>query len=361
MHRPRQDSLHTGVIMKQEILNKLLSILKTSQKELRNYFSTMGTDCYRIFNRSYNNLPLLIDRYGAFIHITILDGPEEFELSEEEIKKIAGVLYCPVEKIIIKNRQSLTDHEQYSALDEKQENIIANENELKFNINLRDYIDTGLFLDHRKTREMVRNESFGLSVLNLFSYTGSFSVYAASGGASRITTVDLSGTYIEQAKENFRLNDMLPGAFEFVQADVFKFLEEAAEKKEKWDLIVLDPPTFSNSRKMDRTLNIQKDYLELIFSCFKILKGGGRLLFSNNLSDFRFHKKDFPSGIKIEDITKLTTDIDFKNKPAHKCWELTGFHHGKTGHESRPRRPGPRRFNSSNNGPDKGRDSRSKY
>lgn len=361
MHRPRQDSLHTGVIMKQEILNKLLSILKTSQKELRNHFSAMGTDCYRIFNRSYNNLPLLIDRYGAYIHITVLEAPEEFELSEEEIKKIAGVLYCPVEKMIIKTRQSLTDHEQYSTLDEKQENIIAHENDLKFNVNLKDYIDTGLFLDHRKTREMVRAESFGLSVLNLFSYTGSFSVYAASGGASRITTVDLSGTYLEQAKENFRLNDMLPGAFEFVQADVFKFLEEAAEKKERWDLIILDPPTFSNSRKMDRTLKIQKDYLELIFSCFKVLKGEGRLLFSNNLSDFRFHKKDFPSGIKIEEITKLTTDIDFRNKPAHKCWELTGLNHGKTGHEPRPRRPGPRRFNSSNRGPDRGRDSRSKY
>lgn len=357
MHRPRQDSLHTGVIMKQEILDKLLSILKTSQKDMRNHFTSAGTDCYRIFNRSYSNLPLLIDRYGVYIHITVLDGPEEFELSEEEIKKIAGALYCPVDRMIIKTRQSLSDHEQYSALDGKQEKIIANENGLKFHVNLRDYIDTGLFMDHRKTREIVRNDCFGLSVLNLFSYTGSFSVYAASGGASRITTVDLSGTYLEQSKDNFRLNDFLPGAFEFVQSDVFKFLKEAAEKKEKWDLIILDPPTFSNSRKMERTLKIQKDYLELILSCFKVLKGGGRLLFSNNLSDFRFHKKDFPSGIKIEDITKLTTDIDFKNKPAHKCWELTGILQGKTGHEPRSRRPGPNRFNSSN----RGRDSKSKY
>lgn len=347
--------------MKQETLDKLLSILKNSQKEMRTHFTASGTDCYRIFNRNYSNLPLLIDRYGAYIHVTVLEGSDDFSLTEDEINKIAGALYCPVERMIIKTRQSLTDHEQYSTLDEQQEKITVRENDLQFHVNLRDYIDTGLFLDHRKTREMVREESFGLSVLNLFSYTGSFSVYAASGGASRITTVDLSGTYLDQARENFRLNDFLPGAFEFVQADVFKFLQEAADKKEKWDLIILDPPTFSNSRKMDRTLKIQNDYLELILGCFRILKGGGRLIFSNNLSDFRFHKKDFPSGIKIEEITRETTDIDFKGRPAHKCWELTGFLQGKTGHESRPRRPSPGRFNSSKKRPDRGRDSRSKY
>ncbi|MDC7234865.1 MAG: class I SAM-dependent methyltransferase [Spirochaetales bacterium] len=347
--------------MKQETLEKLTSILKNRQKELRSHFTPLGTDCYRIFNRSYSNLPLLIDRYGAYMHITLLEGEEQFALSEDQIKKIAGALYTPVEKVIIKTRESLTEHQQYASLDDKQEKLTVQENGLNFQVNLHDYIDTGLFLDHRKTREMVREESFGKSVLNLFSYTGSFSVYAASGGASRITTVDLSATYLDQAKDNFRANDFLPGAFEFVQADVFKFLEESAEQKEKWDIIVLDPPTFSNSRKMDRTLKIQKDYLELILGCFKILKGGGTLLFSNNLSDFRFHKKDFPSGIKIQEITDLTTDVDFKNRPAHKCWELTGFLQGRTGHEPKPRRTSPDRFKSSKRAPRQGRDSRSKY
>lgn len=351
--------------MNQDTLDSVLKILKTRQQELRNYFSSRGTDCYRIFNRHFANLPLLIDRYGQYMHVTVLEGQEDLELSPEDLKKIAGALYCPVERLIVKQRQNLTDHEQYSSLDNQQEKLLVSENDLKFQVNLRDYIDTGLFLDHRPTRQMVREDCFDLSVLNLFSYTGSFSVYAASGGARRITTVDLSGPYIEQAKENFRINDFLPGAFEFVQADVFKFLEEAAEKKEKWDLIILDPPTFSNSRKMDRTLKIQKDYKELIEACFKVMKGGGRLLFSNNQSDFRFHKKDFPSGVQIDEITNQTTDDDFRNKPAHRCWEITGFFQGKTGHEGTSRRP-PRsgRYNSSgrdsrNRRPERGRHSRS--
>ncbi|MDC7241526.1 MAG: class I SAM-dependent methyltransferase [Spirochaetales bacterium] len=346
--------------MKEEYLDKLLSLLKTRQKELRTHFTELGTNCYRVFNRNFADLPLLIDRYGAYMHLTILEGKEEFELSEEEIVKIAGALYCPRERMIIKSRQSLSDHEQYKALDEQQEKILVQENELKFQVNLKDYIDTGLFLDHRKTREMIREEAFGKSVLNLFSYTGSFSLYAASGGASRITTVDLSATYLDWAKDNFRNNDFLPGAFEFLQSDVFKFLEEAAAKKDKWDLIILDPPTFSNSRKMDRTLKIQKDYIELIEACYKVLKGEGHIYFSNNQSDFRFDKRDFPSGVKIEEITRETTDEDFKGKPAHRCWSLTGYFQGYTGKEGKSRRRS-RPFNSSNSRPPRGRDSRSKF
>ena len=329
-----------------EQLDKVLKILKSRHNEKRRHFDPEGTDCYRIFNRDFGNLPLLIDRYGSWIHLTLLENQEGIELSEEEIKKIADVLYCPIRKFVVKRRQLLSDHEQYSALGEEQGKVTVRENDLLFEVNLTDRIDTGLFLDHRPTREMVRADSFGRSVLNLFCYTGSFSVYAASGGASRITSVDLSATALEQAKKNFRLNDFLPGAFEFIQADVFNFLEEAAARGEKWDLIVLDPPTFSNSRKMDRTLKIQKDYVELITSCFKVLKGAGTLIFSNNQSDFRFDKKEFPSGIKINEITAQTTGEDFKGRPAHRCWELTGLLQGKTGKEvaksggrSRNRRP----------------------
>ena len=346
--------------MKEEYLDKLLSLLKTRQKELRTHFTGRGTDCYRIFNRNFADMPLLIDRYGAYMHLTVLEGKEELELSEEEIVKLAGALYCPRERMIVKTRQSLTDHEQYSTLDEQQEKIIVKENDLSLQVNLKDYIDTGLFLDHRLTREMVRENAFGKSVLNLFSYTGSFSLYAASGGASRITTVDLSATYLDWAKENFRLNDFLPGAFEFIQSDVFAYLEAAAAKKEKWDLIILDPPTFSNSRKMDRTLKIQKDYRELIEACYKVLKGEGQILFSNNLSDFRFDKRDFPMGVKIEEITRETTDEDFKGKPAHRCWSLTGYFQGRTGKEGSSRRR-PSHINPSKNRPPRGRDSRSNF
>lgn len=351
--------------MNQEQITQLCKLLKGRQQELRTHFDRMGTDCYRIFNRNYANLPLLIDRYGNYIHLTILEDRQPLELSEEDLKKIAGVLYCPRERLIVKKRESLSDHQQYTALGDEAETLIVHENELKFKVNLRDFIDTGLFLDHRITRQMVREESFGLSVLNLFCYTGSFSLYAASGGAQRITSVDLSAPSLEQAKENFVLNEFLPGAFEFVQADVFKFLEEKAATKEKWDLIILDPPTFSNSRKMDRTLKIQKDYIDLIQACFRVLKGGGKLYFSNNQSDFRFDKREFPSGLKINEITKETTDEDFKNKGAHRCWEITGLLQGKTGNEGSSRRAplaGSRRsrsFRGENNRPERGRHSRS--
>ncbi len=338
-----------------EQLDKVLKILKGRHNELRRHFDPEGTDCYRIFNRDFGNLPLLIDRYGSWVHLTLLENQEGMDLNEDEVKKIADALYCPLRKLVVKRRQILSDHEQYGTLAEEQDTQIVRENDLNFEVNLRDRIDTGLFLDHRPTREMVRAESFGRSVLNLFCYTGSFSLYAASGGASRITSVDLSATALEQAKRNFRLNDFLPGAFEFIQGDVFSFLKEAADKGEKWDLIILDPPTFSNSRKMDRTLKIQKDYVELIISCFRVLKGDGTLYFSNNQSDFRFNKKEFPSGIKINEITPQTTGEDFKGRPAHRCWELTGLLQGKTGNEA-----GRSTGRSRNRRPFRGGDSRSR-
>ena len=192
-----------------------------------------------------------MDFYGEFLHISQFrqDGGEGEDLSPEVLERVAGALYIKRENIIIKTREKLQEHRQYTALDNKKDTLEVHENGLRFQVNLRDYIDTGLFLDHRKTRQLVREECFGKKVLNLFAYTGSFSVYAASGGADGVTTVDLSSPYLQWAEENFRANDFLPGMFEFVQSDVIPYLKEAGKKKRKWDLIILDPPDFFQQQK----------------------------------------------------------------------------------------------------------------
>ena len=200
--------------------------------------------------------------------------------------------------------------------------MTVEESGLKFSINIRDYLDTGLFLDHRTTRSMIREWSKDKRFLNLFAYTGSVSVYAAAGSAKSTTTVDMSKTYLEWAKRNFKLNNMMTNNHQFIQADCIKWLKEQKSSKNKYDLIFLDPPTFSNSKRMDTVFDVQKDHVYLINAAMKLLDNDGMLVFSNN---FRKFKMD--SGLtdlyEIEDISKKTIPEDFKrNQKIHNCWTI---------------------------------------
>jgi len=336
---------------------QLIQFLKKQQNRLRPLFEPRGTDCYRIFNRSIGGIPLLIDRYGNSLHITQLEeeNPEDSDLSEEQIRRIAGALYTPENRVILKSREKLSEHRQHRPLDQTEERFSVRENGLEFLVNLTDYIDTGLFLDHRNTRQMVREESFGKRVLNLFSYTGSFSVYAAAGGADSITTVDLSATYLDWAKENFKANDFLPGMFEFVQADVFSFLKEANKEHRKWDLIILDPPTFSNSRKMERVLDIQKDHEEILRACAPLLSKDGAILFSTNFSKFRISSREMSDWFRMEEITGQTSGEDFAGKHAHRCWRITHLPGGHRPHRTGQRRSSGRSHSAGRQNPSSGR------
>ena len=201
----------------------------------------------------------------------------------------------------------------------------AYENGSIFFVDLESYLDTGLFLDMRLARAMIKAKSAGKRVLNLFCYTSSFSVAAASGGAKSVNSVDLSNTYLEWSKKNFSLNGLEPDRFEWTKADAIAFLDQAAARREKsaglYDIIILDPPTFSNSKSAKNTLDTKRDWAALCEKCLKLLDKGGELYFSTNAKTLKFDPALLP-GARWTDITERTIDLDFKTKKSHRMWLL---------------------------------------
>jgi 23S rRNA (guanine2445-N2)-methyltransferase / 23S rRNA (guanine2069-N7)-methyltransferase len=196
------------------------------------------------------------------------------------------------------------------------------ESGLKFSINLTDYLDTGLFLDHRNTRRLIYRLARQRSFLNLFAYTGAASVYAAAGGARSTTTIDMSNTYLDWAQHNLDMNGYSGEAHRFIRADCLQWLLQAGGEGQKYGLIFLDPPTFSNSKKMERTLDIRRDHVELIDATITLLDEAGLLLFSCNAKSFRLDV-DALGDYAVTDITGLTTTDDFRRRPAHRCWIIS--------------------------------------
>jgi 23S rRNA (cytosine1962-C5)-methyltransferase len=246
---------------------------------------------------------------------------EHDEWMEESLQMITEIAGVPKENIFLKLRQRKPGRlGQYQKLDGVQHEFIADENGLQFIINLSDYLDTGLFLDHRLTRQMIREQSNGKKVLNLFSYTGSFSVYAAFGRANEVVSIDLSKTYLEWAERNMKLNGFADKSkYKCIHADVKQYLKTISPGH--FDLIVLDPPTFSNSKRMEDFLDIQRDHAELINDCLKGMKKGGMIYFSTNSRKFVLDKEKINTSLII-DITKATTAFDFEGKPSRSCYKI---------------------------------------
>ena len=239
------------------------------------------------------------------------------------LEKTTGIITeisdLPVENVYLKLRQKKAGRGgQYQKTGEQRSEFVVNENGLRFIVNLSDYLDTGLFLDHRITREKIKSEAKDKSVLNLFAYTGSFSVYASAGEALKVVTVDLSKTYLDWAKRNMFLNGFDdPLKFQFVQADVLQFLPSVANNS--YDLIILDPPTFSNSKRMDDVLDIQRDHVKLINDCLRVLRQGGKIYFSTNYKNFKLDMA-LVNSTRIKDITKQTTPFDFEGRINRVCF-----------------------------------------
>jgi 23S rRNA G2069 N7-methylase RlmK/C1962 C5-methylase RlmI len=195
-------------------------------------------------------------------------------------------------------------------------------------VNLSDYLDTGIFPDRRLLRAKIREEAAGKRLLNLFAYTCSLSVYAAAGNAAGVDSVDLSNTYLDWGRRNFVLNgfelgnEKGPPAFRFIRADVFRFLEEKRKQGASWDCIVLDPPAFSNSKKMRGTLDIRRDHRELIGQCLALLAPGGKLWVSVNARGFKLAEGDLPglTSFKFIDVTEKLRDEDFRNHRIPVCY-----------------------------------------
>lgn len=298
--------------------------LKRNHLEFRRYFSPKGTDCYRVYDSNITGIPATVDIYDEFVYITdYRDGNPLMETGVSELLDTASrMLYFSRERIIYKTRSAREGRKQHEKLSGTGTMMEVHENGLTFLVNLEDYIDTGLFLDHRRTREMVMELSAGKKVLNLFAYTGSFSVYAAAGGAAEVDTVDLSGKYLTWAQHNFQRNNLDRENHLFHTSDAAEYLKTARNTGRKYNIIILDPPTFSNSRKMDGTFDIQRDYVSMINSCIPLLTRDGLIFFSTNYKKFHFDPGRL-RGLKSKDITALTIDVDFsKKRKPHRCWVL---------------------------------------
>lgn len=281
--------------------------------------------CFRFYDHDLPEFPFAIEWYDGAVHAAEYKRRHGMEDTEHEAwlqacrEVIATVLEMPQENIFMKQRQRKAGRQgQYEKFDEQKTERIVPEGGLKFIINLTDYLDTGLFLDHRITRNMVREQSEGKRVLNLFCYTGSFSVYAAHGGARSVTSVDLSKTYINWAKRNMQYNKLYKDdKHEFVHADVMEVINDLPANT--FDLIVCDPPTFSNSKRMEETFDVQRDHVMLLKKLLKALTVDGKIFFSNNYRDFQIDRDAIPAAI-VKDITGATTPFDFQGRLNRACF-----------------------------------------
>lgn len=280
----------------------------------------LGVSCYRLYDKDIPELPFIIDVYEKYLHVSIVPKKENEDDDEwilGMIKIIAQATGVDFDNIFFKKRKIQKRGDQYQKLENKSSFITTVfENELKFEINLTDYIDTGLFFDHRNSRQFISESCLGKDVLNLFCYTGSFSVYALSGGANSVVSVDLNQNYLNWAKRNVRLNGVMFDNSEFVKDDCIGYVQNT---RKLFDIIILDPPTFSTSKKMKGTLDVKRDHPYIINDCLDILKKGGFILFSNNLKDFRLEKSRINSRF-IKDVTEKNLPFDFEKKRPHRAY-----------------------------------------
>ena len=298
-------------------------ILKSAGLEARRWMKNTDSDVCRVYDRSLEGLELTVDIYGRYARVMDYgDG----ERSEEEITEILDTvsrfLYIERDKIIWKERRKREGREQHGT-EEGECPVVVRERGLEFECELRKYADTGLFLDMAETREIVKGISRNQRVLNLFSYTSSFSVYAAQGGALSVESVDLSNVYISWSRRNFERNGFLSEEkYKTVAMDARSFLEMAVEEGRTYDIVIFDPPAFSNSHKAD-DFDVQKDYIPFLAAIWKILGDGGVVFFSENLSGFRFEKKKLDPWFEIRELTTEVSAMNFSRKRRScRVWEM---------------------------------------
>ena len=295
-------------------------------KHLKKWAKSAGVECFRVYDRDIPELPFAVDLYADRAHLQEYSKPVmEVRAQHRWLMAMheaaAQALNIPLERVTLKQRHGQRPHDQYRKLAAGAQDFVVQEGGHRFIVNLTDHLDTGLFLDHRQTRALVGMLAAGRRVLNLFCYTGSFSVYAARNKAASTTSVDLSKTYLDWARRNFELNGLDSGRNRLVQADVVRFLEEERSSKDRYELIVLDPPSFSNSKRMQGVLDVQRDHVALVRGCVSRLAPGGDLLFSTNLRSFRLDA-DALADLSLIEISEQTVPPDFRNRRIHRCWRI---------------------------------------
>lgn len=297
--------------------------IQKNNKKIEKWLKTFEGNCYRIYDADLPEYAVAIDRYGDYFHLQEYAPPKTIDPDkaqhrlEELVAAVQHIFGVSPDKIIIKQRLKQKGKNQYQKLEHRQDIIEVEEEGAKFLVNLHDYLDTGLFLDHRPVRRMIRNLSKNKRFLNLFGYTGTASVQAAIGGARRTVTVDMSTTYCDWAKRNLAFNGFSDSLNRVIQADCLVWLQNNTEP---FDIILLDPPTFSNSKRMDDVLDIQRDYARLIPLAMRSLTQEGLLIFSTNFRQFKLDPT-LLSDYVIEDITAKSFDPDFaRDSKLHHCW-----------------------------------------
>lgn len=304
--------------------NRLLKVFKHFSKLARK----QQVSCYRFYDHDLPEFPFAIDMYENVIHAAEYKRRHGMEDEEHAVwmeackLTLSEVTGIAVGDIYMKVRQRKAGRQgQYEKFGEEKVEKIVQEGGLSFIVNLTDYLDTGLFLDHRITREMVRKECRDMRVLNLFCYTGAFSVYAAAGGAESVTSVDMSKTYINWARRNMQYNKLYKeDKHDFVQDNVLEWLDIVPSGH--FDLIICDPPTFSNSKRMEDNFDVQRDHVMLLKKILKGCSDGGLIYFSNNYRNFELDKDAIPA-VSVKDITAQTTPFDFQGKLHRKCYLIT--------------------------------------
>lgn len=309
----------------------LINRFKKNQKQLKNWLKHSETNAYRLYDADIPEYAAAIDLYGDRVHIQEYQAPKTVDETkakqrlQELCDAVAHALQPNPENVSLKQRRRNRGKTQYEKQttqrgDNPKNRFSVTEGKAKIHVNLVDYLDTGLFLDHRPLRLRIAEEAVGKRFLNLFCYTATASVQAVLGGAKSTVNVDMSRTYLEWGKDNYRLNNINPDNHRFEQANCVEWLKNC---REGFDLILLDPPSFSNSKRMEGVFDVKKDHIELVDRCMELLVKDGALYFSNNLRSFKLDDH-LAERYAIENISPQTLDKDFqRNAKIHQCWKIT--------------------------------------
>ncbi len=310
----------------------LANRLRKNLKELGRWARRENVHCYRVYDADLPEYALAVDLYQSealWVHVQEYQAPATVDPGKararlrEGLAVTAKVLEVPEHRLVLKVRKRQKGAAQYEKQGESGQFITVQENGLRFLVNLSDYLDTGLFLDHRLTRKLIGDLSAQRDVLNLFAYTGSASVYAAAGGARSTTTVDMSATYLDWARRNLELNGFVQDRHVLVQADCVTWLARQVRAPQRFGVVFLDPPTFSTSKRMEESFDVQRDHVQLLRNAAQLLTADGVLIFSNNFRKFRLDEEALAELI-IEDISAATLPRDFARNPRiHNCWRIT--------------------------------------
>ena len=309
----------------QQLVEMVANRLRKNIKKLRKWANKNNISCYRVYDADMPEYAFAVDNYDGRIHVSEYKAPKQvdefaaFKRGRQFLKAVELVFEVSVDELFVKQRKPQKGREQYEKVSSEGHNFVVKEGDAEFQVNLTDYLDTGIFLDHRPIRLELAKLAKGKRFLNLFSYTSTVTVHAALGGAIASDSVDMSQTYINWSERNFTLNRLDKKNHRLHRANVLEWVEN---NKLTYDLIFLDPPSFSNSKRMDDTWDVQRDHESLIRTLMGQLEGDGCLIFSNNLRKFKLSSR-LMENFKVENISKRTIDVDFeRNHHIHQCWAI---------------------------------------